>query len=104
MVAWLLDKGAAVRKTDLKGLTPLDRAAQAADPRNDGAQRFPGVARRLVARGADVTIRAAVALADAARIRELVAENPGLLREVHWMKGGLVSLAVNHGHAEIVSL
>jgi ankyrin repeat protein len=34
LVAWLVDRGASVRKTDLDGLTPLDRAALATDPRN----------------------------------------------------------------------
>jgi hypothetical protein len=77
MVAWLLGKRANARKQDLKGLTPIDRAALAADPRNDSAQSFPAIARRLLAHGAEVTIRAAVGLADAERIRELVAADPG---------------------------
>jgi ankyrin repeat protein len=105
MVAWLLGKGASVRKRDLRGLTPLDRAALAADPRNDRAQRFPRVARLLLDRGAEVTLCAAVALADSARIRELVGRDPGLLRRaIHWSRGGAVSLAVKHGHLEIVRL
>ncbi|MGO9255440.1 MAG: ankyrin repeat domain-containing protein [Bryobacteraceae bacterium] len=104
MVAWLLGRGASVRKTDLRGFTPLDRAALAADPRNEGAKRFPPVARLLLDCDAEVTIRAAVALADAPRIRELAAGNPGVLREIHWQGGGLLSLAVNHGHLEIVRL
>jgi ankyrin repeat protein len=51
-----------------------------------------------------VTIRAAVALADKRRVRELVSENPAVLREIHWANGGLLTLAVNHGHIEIVHL
>jgi ankyrin repeat protein len=104
MVAWLLSRRANARKQDLKGLTPLDRAALAADPRNDGAKGFPAVARRLVAHGADVTIRAAVALADAERIRELALADPGVLREIRWQTGGLLTLAVKHGHIGIVRL
>ena len=104
MVAWLLSRRANTRKQDLKGLTPLDRAALAADPRNDGAKGFPAVARRLVAHGADVTIRAAVALADAERIRELALADPGVLREIRWQTGGLLTLAVKHGHIGIVRL
>lgn len=104
MVAWLLTRGTNVRKTDVTGLTPLDRAALAADPRNDAAKRFAAVAKRLLDRGAEVTIRAAVALADAPRVRELVGDNPGVLREIHWMKGGLLSVAVNHGYIDIVRL
>ena len=104
MVAWLLNRRAQVRKQDLHGLTPLDRAALAADPRNAGAKRFPAVAKLLLEHGADVTIRAAVALADTKRVRELVTENPAVLREIHWTGGGLLSLAVNHGHIEIVRL
>ncbi|HXM44264.1 MAG TPA: ankyrin repeat domain-containing protein [Bryobacteraceae bacterium] len=104
MVAWLLSKRANPRKRDLKGWTPLDRAALAADPRNDTAQGFPVVARRLLAHGADVTIHAAVALADTVRIRELVLADPGVLRESRWQTGGLLTLAVKHGHIHIVRL
>jgi ankyrin repeat protein len=104
MVLWLLNRRAQVRKQDMRGLTPLDRAALAADPRNEGAKRFPAVAKLLLEHGAEVTIRAAVALADTKRVRELVTENPAVLREIHWTSGGLLSLAVNHGHIEIVRL
>jgi len=104
LVAWLLNQGASVRKTDLRGLTPLDRAALAADPRNDSAERFPAVAKLLLEHGAEVTIRAAVGLADAPRVRELVTADAGVLRQIHWGNGGLLSLAVNHGHLEIVAL
>jgi ankyrin repeat protein len=105
MVAWLLSRGANARKRDLQGLTPLDHAALAADPRNDHAQRFPAVAKLLLERGAEVTLHAAVALADHRRIGELVSGDPGLLRrDTHWSRGGLVSLAVKHGHLEIVRL
>ena len=104
MVVWLLNRGAQVRKKDTRGLTPLDRASLAADPRNEHAKRFPGVAKLLLEHGAEETIRAAVALADTGRVRELVSENPAVLREIHWTSGGLLSLAVNHGHIEIVQL
>ena len=69
LVAWLLERRANVRKLDLRGLTALDRAALSADPRNQNAQRFPAVARLLLEHGAEITIYAAVALADAERIR-----------------------------------
>jgi ankyrin repeat protein len=98
MLGWLLDRGANPRKQDSKGLTPLDRAALAADP------QFPDVARKLLFAGADFTIRGAVAMADAGRVRELVHGDPALLREIHWQRGGLLSLAVNHGHLEMVRL
>ena len=104
LVAWLLAKGASPRKTDLDGLTPLDRAALAAHPHNDGAERFPAVARLLLERGAEMTARAAVALGDRARVRELVAANRDLLREIDWQRGGLLTVAVNHGNREMVGL
>ncbi len=104
MIEWLLARRADPQKTDARDLTPLDRAALAADPRNDCAARFPAVAKRLREHGAAVTIRAAVALNDAARVRKLVASNPAVLREIHWMGGGLLSLAANHGHIEMVRL
>ena len=104
MVDWLLSRGANARKQDSSGLTPLDRAALAVDPRNHAVEQFPGIAQRLLFGGADVTIRGAVAMADAGRVHELVRANPGLLRDIHWMRGGLLSLAVNHGHTEMVRL
>jgi ankyrin repeat protein len=104
MVAWLLNKRANPRKPDLKGLTPIDRAALAAGPRDDSAERFPAVARLLMAHGAELTIRAAVALADRERIRELVGADPGVLREIRWQTGGLLTLAVKHGRLDIVTL
>jgi len=104
MVAWLLAKGANARKQDNRGFTPLDRAALAATPGNDIAARFPRLAQRLLFHGAEMTVRAAVALADGDRVRELVLENPGLLRDISWDRGGLVTLAVNHGQLEMVRL
>ena len=52
MVAWLLNRRAGVRKRDADGLTALDRAALAADPRNDSAKLFRPVAKLLLEHGA----------------------------------------------------
>ncbi len=104
LVAWLLQRKASVRKKDQAGLTALDRAALAADPRHpQSAERFPAVAKLLLEHGAEVTIRAAVALADAAQVRELVRAEPDVLRQISSV-GGLLSLAVNHGRRETVRL
>jgi ankyrin repeat protein len=103
LVAWLLEMRSNVRKKDVNGLTALDRASLAADPRNRNAQQFPAIAKLLLKHGADVTVRAAVALADAPRVRELLGAEPDLLRQIG-PSGGLLSLAVNHGHLEIVGL
>jgi ankyrin repeat protein len=46
----------------------------------------------------------AVAQADAKRVRALVTADPGCLRDIHWMKGGLLTHAVKRGHIEIVRL
>lgn len=103
LVAWLLERGANVRRRDLNGLPALDRAALAADPRNRHAERFPAIARLLLKHGADLTIRGAVALADMRRIRELIQAAPSLLRQIG-RDGGLLTLAVNHGHLQVVRL
>jgi ankyrin repeat protein len=103
MVTWLLDRRANPRKRDIHELTPLDRAALAADPRNDKARTFPAVASILLARGAELTINAAVALGEVPRIRELIGGDPSLLRRIG-RSGGLVTLAVNHGQFDIVAL
>jgi len=105
LVEWLLSRRASARKLDIKGLTPIDRAALAAHPPHDRAQRFPAVAKLLIDHGAEVTLRAAVALADARHVRELVSAAPGILRmDIHWPSGGLLTLAVKYGHLEIVRL
>ncbi|MGO9209729.1 MAG: ankyrin repeat domain-containing protein [Terriglobales bacterium] len=105
MVGWLVSRQANAHKRDAHGFTPLDRAALAADPRNDAAKRFPAVGRLLLEQGAEVTIWAAVALADTRRVRELASTDPGLLqRGIHWSRGGLLSLAVKHGHLDVVRL
>jgi ankyrin repeat protein len=87
----------------MAGLTPLDRAALSADPRNDSAQLFPAVAERLLKGGAPSTIRAAVALGDAARVHELIQADSSPLRQIS-RNGGLLTLAVKHGHVEMVRL
>ena len=104
MVAWLLGRRANVRKQDVNGFTALDRAALAVRPRNENAKLFPAIAERMLEHGAESTIYAAVALADAPRIRQLIAAEPGLLRQNDWRRGGLLSLAVKHGHLEVVEL
>ena len=104
LIAWLLLRRAIPILMDADGLTPLDRAARAAEPSNSHAQQFPAIARQLLAAGAEITVRAALALNDASRVTDLVQRNPTVLREIHWMGGGLLSLAVNHGHFDMVKL
>jgi len=104
LAQWLLQRRANPRKQDLNGWTPLDRAALVADSRCDRAARFQSVARLLLAHGANLTIRGAIALADADHVRELVETDPALLRDIHWQRGGLLTLAVKHGHIGIVTL
>ncbi len=103
IVAWLLARRADVRKIDVHGLTALDAAALAADPRDNTAERFPAIARLLLQHGAEFTIRAAVALDDASRVHELIEADPALLRQID-QHGGLLTLAVNHNQIEIARL
>lgn len=103
LIAWLLDRRAPVRKHDLHGFTALDRAALAADPRNRNAQRFPALASLLLEHGADLTVRAAVALGDEGRVRQFIRDEPDLLRQIA-NDGGLLALAVKHGRLQMVQL
>lgn len=99
MVAWLLARGADPHHPDGQGFTALDRAALA------GGEHFRAVADRLLGAGAPITIRAAVALGDADRVRELAARDRGLWQHaIDWRRGGLLSLAVRHGQIEMVRL
>ena len=104
MVEWLLARRANVRKQDANGFTALDRAALAVGARNQNVNLFPAIAKRLLDYGAEVTIYAAIALADVVRVRELIRADPGLLRHIDWQRGGLLTLAVKHGQLEIVRL
>jgi len=107
LMAWLLKRRANVRKKDPTGLTPLDYAVLGVDPLphpgNDAAKSFPATAKLLAEHGAELTVRGAVALGDEARVRELIAAEPGLLREVS-SDGGLITLAVKHRQTEMVRL
>jgi ankyrin repeat protein len=104
LLAWLLHRRASPRKLDPHDLAPIDLAALAADPRNDSAEKFPAIARLLMSQGSDLTIRAAVALGEEPRVRDLIAADPTLLRQISAFGGGLVSLAVNHRQLEMVRL
>ncbi len=104
LVAWLLQRRANVSKKDPSDLTPLDHASLGVNPRNDRAERFPRVAALLLDGGAVLTVRAAVALGDLPRVRQFIAAEPGLLRQITF-SGGLLTLAVNHrqlGSAELL--
>ena len=103
MVQWLLDRGAKPNKRDREDRTPLDRAALAADPRNNAAEAFPGIARLLLDRGAELTLAGAVALGDQAPVRRFIEADASVLRNIR-SGGGLLSLAVNHGQIDIVRL
>jgi ankyrin repeat protein len=103
LVAWLLQRRAGARKKDPNGLTPLDYAALAADPRNRGVARFPALAQLLLQHGSEMTVRAAVALGDEAAVRTMLHDDPTLLHQIG-NNGGLVTLAVNHHQLEVVSL
>jgi ankyrin repeat protein len=104
LIAWLLERRANVHKKDPRELTPLDHAALGVDPRNKRGERFPRVAALLLEHGAALTVRGAVALGDLPRIRQFIAAEPGLLRQIT-ASGGLLTIAVNHrqlGSAELL--
>jgi ankyrin repeat protein len=70
----LLDAGADPEATDVSGLTPLDQAAMAGERE---------MAESLIARGAAITLPAAVGLGRTADIDRLLAEDPGCLYPGH---------------------
>lgn len=98
MVEWLLERRANVRKPDMKGRTPLDRATLAGE-----SEEFSAIAALLLGAGAELTIQGAVALGHEKRVRELLQADPAPLRQIS-SSGGLLTLAVNHGRMEMVQL
>jgi ankyrin repeat protein len=103
MIPWLLKRRANVHKKDPDGLTPLDHGALAAGQSNRCAERFPATAQLLLQQGAELTVRAAVALGDQDRVREFILAGPDLLRDIS-ASGGLLTLAVKHRQLETVRL
>ncbi|MDD1677958.1 MAG: ankyrin repeat domain-containing protein, partial [Methanomicrobiales archaeon] len=93
-----------IHACDRHGGTPLHIAAEETNAEMVAwlLNRRAGVRKRDV-NGLTALDRAAVALADAVRIRGRVRADPGVLRQIG-RNGGLLSLAVNHGHIEIVRL
>ncbi len=74
MVALLLDRGADVQALDNRGRSPLHRAL------NPGhARRSETVIDMLISYGARIDIRAAIGLGDAARVTQLLHEDPGII-------------------------
>jgi ankyrin repeat protein len=99
LVAWLLDRRANPRKLDPNDLVPIDLATLAGDFEN-----FPPVADLLLRHGSELTIRAAVALGDEPRVRELLAADRSALKQIDVFRGGLVTLAVRHNQLDTVRL
>jgi ankyrin repeat protein len=101
LTAWLLGHGTPGRDPDVnargpRGFTALDHAARA------GSKGEP-VAKMLLAHGAEMTARGAVALGDSdwlrARYAEGVLENPP-----NWPDDGLLTIAVKNDRPEILKL
>lgn len=127
MVAWLLERHAAVdararfdvppRNSQVEapsGKTPLDFAAIVAGWSSHGRdfcfvensrlepERFYETARLLRSKGAELTPRAAVALGDQQAVSQMQRE-ARLANEIHFFRGGLLSIAVRVARAEMVA-
>ncbi|HVA45888.1 MAG TPA: ankyrin repeat domain-containing protein [Pirellulales bacterium] len=132
LVGWLLDHGAspdalALRAVPVRvpadeypvesGKTPLDFAAFVAGRAPEGRDsifyfmenahvdpaQFHETARLLLEKGAELTPRAAVALGDREAVLRLHREGR-LHNEIHFVRGGLISIAVRVNRPEMVSL
>lgn len=98
LVEWLIVHRAPLDKEDLRGLTALDRAALALDN-----SEFVPMAKQLLDHGAALTIGAAAALPSESELRRFLDQRPELLHDVD-DNGGLLTIAVRHGHASIARL
>ena len=99
LVAWLLARKASPRKLDPSNLAPIDLAALASDNTN-----FPPIAEALLRHGSELTIRAAVALGDERRVRELLVTDPSAFRQIDIYRGGLLTLALRHHQLDTAKL
>jgi ankyrin repeat protein len=101
LVKWLLEHGAEVNRRGPRDRTALDNAARS--PRSvDGAEGFAPVADILLAHGAEMTARAAVALGDEQWLRARHAEGSLTNPIEDW--GGLLTIAAIHEKPEILTL
>ncbi len=102
MVRWLLAQGADVKRRDMEDRTPLDRAVGGGWGDGPDGEAFAAVATMLRGRGAELTPRAAVALGEADWLRARHAE--GDLANPIDPPGGLLTIAVKHGRADMLAL
>lgn len=124
MVTWLLNRHASVDSRDALGRTPLDYAALVAGwsvndkyygwsvdddhfPFLENARiepaEFQETVRVLRSNGAELTARAAVAIGDVQAVMQLHRDGR-LKNEVHFHRGGLLTIAVRVNRIDIVSL
>ena len=99
MVALLLDRGADVHALDNHGRTPLHRAL------NPGhAQRSETVINMLIDYGTQIDIRAAIGLGDAARVTQLLDEDPSIITTRGPGRMTLLHFAAEYNRPELVGM
>lgn len=115
LIRWLTERHAVVDARDAEGHTPLDYAALVAGWSAHGrhtvfmehSDKPPAVldetVRLLRSAGAELTARAAVALGDEPTLRQLHQQGR-LKNEIHWLRGGLLSIAVRVNRLDTLKL
>ncbi|MCI0436131.1 MAG: hypothetical protein L0271_21190, partial [Gemmatimonadetes bacterium] len=101
IAVWLLDHGADVNAPASDGSTPLDVAGLHCD-RSGRAERLAAMAKLLRSRGAELTARSAVILADEAFLRKKAAEEDLITPRDD--RGWLLRLAIDCDRPEILKL
>lgn len=102
VTTWLLDHGADVNRRATDGFTPLDLVGRWSSA-SERTERLAGVARLLRERGAQLTARSAVILADEAFLRAQHAQAT-LAAAPPDDHGGLLGLAVEYDRPEVLKL